>query len=259
MRLNMRQMLSVGAFAIAVMFFAGIDVADVGRGWAKCRVVDQHRWISWGLRRSRRTPFLQGLMEHGLYTRELVPVFPSLTFPSHMSEATGVLPGVHGIVSNKYLDTITGTEFNLSTLPQALRAEPIWMTATRQGRRTASSIGRSPRAGATAGGRGADRLFLSIRHEALGSRPAELLVSKYRADFASPQADEPLRLLMGYAYGTDKAGHRSGPTSPAVDAAIGEMDRLLADIVGQVAGIFHEHMHPAAGDALWVLFTTDHG
>ena len=87
----------------------------------------------------------------------------------------------------------------------------------------------------------------------------ELLVSKYREDFANSQVDEPLRLLMGYAYAVDKAGHRSGPTSPAVDAAIGEMDRLLADIVGQVAGIFHEHMHPEAGNALWVLFTTDHG
>ena len=54
-----------------------------------------------------------------------------------MSEVTGVLPGVHGIVSNKYLDTITGEEFNMSTCPQALRAEPIWFTATRQGVRTA--------------------------------------------------------------------------------------------------------------------------
>src|SRR5688572_27629136 len=38
------------------------------------------------------TPYLQSLMKHGAYTKQLVPVFPSLTFPSHVSEATGVLP-----------------------------------------------------------------------------------------------------------------------------------------------------------------------
>ena len=138
MRMNMRQMLSVGAIAIAVLVFSGIGVADTSSAAGRNVVL----WISIdGFRGDYvdrdRSPFLQSLMKHGLYTRELVPVFSSLTFPSHMSEATGVLPGVHGIVSNKYLDTVTGTEFNLSILPQALRAEPIWMTATRQGRRTA--------------------------------------------------------------------------------------------------------------------------
>ncbi len=208
-----------------------------------------------------RTPFLGSLMDHGLYTRQLVPVFPSLTFPSHISEATGVLPGVHGIVSNRYLDTLTGQVFNLSTLPQALRAEPIWMTATRQGRRTAVidwplSEGQDQLP--------ADAVRTAYFNPDFDAKLSDrdrlaLLVGKYREDFDRPQGGEPLRLLMGYAYGTDKAGHQSGPTSRAVDAAIGEMDQLLAQVVGQIADVFHEHMHPDAGDALWVLITTDHG
>src|SRR5689334_20739121 len=56
------------------------------------------------------TPYLQSLMKHGVYTKQLVPVFPSLTFPSHVSESTGVLPGAHGIVSNKYYDTLSKLE-----------------------------------------------------------------------------------------------------------------------------------------------------
>src|SRR4051812_2968138 len=35
-------------------------------------------------------PTLGRLMREGAYSRQLVPVFPSLTFPSHASEITGV-------------------------------------------------------------------------------------------------------------------------------------------------------------------------
>jgi hypothetical protein len=200
-------------------------------------------------------------MEHGQYSRELVPVFPSLTFPSHVSEVTGVLPGVHGIVSNKFLDTATGEEFNLSTRPQSLRAEPIWFTATRQGVRTASldwplSGGQEQLPAGTLRSAYFNKEFnpdLTDR-ERLGQ-----LVTKYRDDFATAPAGEPLQLLMSYAFGVDKAGHKMGPQSAAVDSAIAEMDQLLFEIVGQVAQVFEEKMQPAAGDALWVLVTTDHG
>jgi predicted AlkP superfamily pyrophosphatase or phosphodiesterase len=213
-----------------------------------------------------KSPFLRTLMEHGLYSRQLVPVFPSLTFPSHVSEVTGVLPGVHGIVSNKYFDTITGQEFNLSVCPQALRAEPIWFTATRQGVRTAVidwplSEGQDQLPAGTLRTACFNPDFdtdLTDR-ERLGQ-----LVEKYRADFDRPLVNGalpggPLRLLMGYAYGVDKAGHKQGPTSKAVDHAIGEMDQMLQQIVGEVAAQFNKHMDPKSVDALWVLLTTDHG
>ncbi len=83
------------------------------------------------------TPFLQSLMDHGQYTKKLTPVFPSLTFPSHVCEATGVRPGVNGIVSNTWYDTTTHQKYNMPGDPRLLEAEPIWLTATRQGVRTA--------------------------------------------------------------------------------------------------------------------------
>ena len=208
-----------------------------------------------------KSPLLQSLMEHGLYSRELVPVFPSLTFPSHASEATGVLPGVHGIISNKYLDTATGEEFNLSTRPQALRAEPIWFTATRQGMR--SAVLDWPLSGGQAQlPEGTLRTaYSNVEFDPALTDRQRLgqLVDKYRADFENSSQGEPLRLLMGYACGTDKAGHKMGPTSGAVDLAIGEMDQLIKEIVSEVAEIFRKHMNADAGDALWVLVTTDHG
>src|SRR4051794_23413670 len=41
------------------------------------------------------TPFLRKLMREGVYSQKLVPITPSLTFPSHVSEATGVAAGAH--------------------------------------------------------------------------------------------------------------------------------------------------------------------
>src|SRR5690606_19322734 len=79
------------------------------------------------------TPFLKSLMQHGAYSRQLAPVFPSLTFPSHVSQATGVPPGVHGIVSNNYYDAAAGRESRFPGDPNLLLAEPIWLTAARQG------------------------------------------------------------------------------------------------------------------------------
>lgn len=236
----------------------GDEAAPVGRNVVLWISVDGFRgdYVDRG-----KSPFLQSLIEHGLSSRELVPVFPSLTFPSHVSEATGVLPGVHGIVSNKYLDTATGAEFNLSTRPQDLRAEPIWTTATRQGVRTAVidwplSEGQEQLPAETP----RTAYFNTDFDPELSDRQRLLmLVDKYRADLARLPNGQPLQLLMGYAYGVDKAGHKMGPQSAAVDAAIAEIDQQLFEIVGQVAQIFQQHGDPAAGDALWILITTDHG
>lgn len=258
----MRYRLSIGMFAVLVCVTpavsVGEDPAAVGRNVVLWISIDGFRgdYVDRG-----RTPFIDSLMEHGLYSRQLVPVFPSLTFPSHVSEATGVLPGVHGIVSNKYLDTITGEEFSFSTLPQSLRAEPIWTTASRQGRRTA--VIDWPLS------EGQEQLPADVVRTSYFStefdpqltdrKRLELLANTFRTDFDTLHEQTPLQLLKGYACEVDKAGHKMGPQSAAVDAAIGEMDQLLFEIVGKVAHVFNEKMNPAAGDALWVLVTTDHG
>ncbi|HRP61814.1 MAG TPA: alkaline phosphatase family protein, partial [Phycisphaerales bacterium] len=49
-------------------------------------------------------PFLSKLMREGAVSRQLVPVFPSLTFPSHVSQATGVTAEKHGVTANSFID-----------------------------------------------------------------------------------------------------------------------------------------------------------
>jgi predicted AlkP superfamily pyrophosphatase or phosphodiesterase len=208
-----------------------------------------------------QTPFLQSLMAHGEYTKQLTPIFPSLTFPSHVSEATGVAAGVHGIVSNKFKDTSIGQEFNMPSDPNMLQAEPIWLTATRQNVRTAvmdwplsDAEDKLPSASPRAA-------FYSPAFDAKLSDydRLEKLVDVYRNSFNNANPTEPLQLLMGYVYAVDHAGHQFGPEASATTNAVHEEDQVLEKIVNQVADVFHQHMHPDQGDTLYVLITTDHG
>ena len=208
-----------------------------------------------------QTPFLKSLLEHGLYTKQLTPIFPSLTFPSHTAEATGVTAGTHGIISNKWFDTAAGQEFNMPSDPKLLEAEPIWITAARQGVRSAvldwplsqaedSLPEGSPRAA-----------IFNPRYvpELTDEQRLENVAEAYRKDWEANGDGQPLRLLMGYVHDVDSAGHKFGPDAPETDKAIHSEDAVVEKIVGEVTDLFKQHMHPENGDALYVLITTDHG
>jgi len=49
-------------------------------------------------------PTLRRLVAEGASSSGALSVFPSVTYPSHTSMASGVIPGRHGIVSNRDLD-----------------------------------------------------------------------------------------------------------------------------------------------------------
>ena len=75
---------------------------------------------------------LLGLARRGAAASRLIPVFPSNTFPNHVSLVTGVAPEVHGIVANVFLDPERGL-FRYSDDPTWIEVEPIWSIAARHG------------------------------------------------------------------------------------------------------------------------------
>ena len=87
------------AFACA----AGADPASVPKSDATVIVVSmdgvRHDYLD-------RAPFpaFGRIAREGLRAARLVPVYPSNTFPGHVSLATGATPAVHGIVDNRFWD-----------------------------------------------------------------------------------------------------------------------------------------------------------
>ncbi|MEW4568025.1 nucleotide pyrophosphatase/phosphodiesterase family protein [Tautonia sp. JC769] len=197
------------------------------------------------------SPFLNELAEQGASSRALIPAFPSLTFPSHVSQATGVGVERHGIPSNSFYDDETGLFHRYPGDAALLEAEPIWLTAARQGLRVAS-------------------LDWTLSHNQLGpirtayfdpafdgklsdAERLNRLIALLRAD----ESDQPLQLLMGYGSGLDKAGHSFGPDAPEVDEAIRETDALLSRFHANLLEFWRARMSP--DDRLILLITTDHG
>ena len=58
------------------------------------------------------TPFLDAMAAKGV-SGEMVPSFPSKTFPNHYTLATGLRPEHHGIIANTFVNRETGAEYSL--------------------------------------------------------------------------------------------------------------------------------------------------
>ncbi|HTN77804.1 MAG TPA: alkaline phosphatase family protein, partial [Pirellulaceae bacterium] len=71
-------------------------------------------------------PHIKRLMREGVYSLELEPIFPAITFPSHVSQATGVRVARHGIPSNTFYDSAADRVYAYPAFGNLLGAEPIW-------------------------------------------------------------------------------------------------------------------------------------
>ena len=90
-----------------------------------------------------RAPRLRALAERGAVARRMSAVFPTTTWPTHVSLVTGVRPERHGVAGNHVLNRETGAVEDLTGDPihdagRLLRAPTIYDVAHRAGRRTAA-------------------------------------------------------------------------------------------------------------------------
>jgi hypothetical protein len=196
-------------------------------------------------------PFTNGLLASSAYTRELEPVFPSVTFVTHVSKATGALAGAHGITGNMFFDAEQDRLYRYPHWSDLLQSEPIWTTAARQGLRVASIDW--PLSHAQSGPHAT--AYFGERYEA--TIPDEERIQRLIDLWQEDHGDAPLQLLMGYFVGPDSPGHRFGPNSPEMRESVEAMDALLARIYFQATKHFRATMGPE--DEFWFIVTSDHG
>ena len=89
--------------------------------------------------RDGKLPNLAKLIEGGSFADDVMPGFPSLTAPGFASLWTGAPPRVTGISGNRLprlpLNQFTILDSSIGFNPALLRAEPLWATAQRAGRK----------------------------------------------------------------------------------------------------------------------------
>ena len=173
-------------------------------------------------------PVLRRLAAAGVRGAGLIPPFPSKTFPSFTTIATGLWPAHHGIVANTMDDPAIPGRFTLAdhdvrSDPRWWRGEPIWNTAEGQGRRTASLFW--PGDDVAIGGR---RPSDWTRYD--DDFPNDARVDRVLEWLARPAADRPA-LVMTYFSLVDTASHDHGPDAPATLAAAAAADALLGRLL----------------------------
>ncbi len=197
------------------------------------------------------TPYFDGLTAEGAFSIELIPLFPTLTFPAHVTKATGTAADGHGITGNVIYDSVRDRSYGYPGFPWLLEAEPIWTTATRQG--VVTAVFGWPLSHRQAGEHAARYFDEAFDRDLTDRQRLEKMLEIWRGH----DADPPLRLLMGYVIGPDAEGHLYGPDAPETAARMAATDTLLAEFERELLEIWKTRRRP--GDELYLLVTSDHG
>ena len=221
--------MAVGVPLLA-LFISGAVASGPGRrgGAADTVVLISIDGMRWDYPERAGAHALARMTSEGASCRALVPPFPSSTFPSHASLATGVYPDRHGIVNNEFIDRQRGL-YRREDDASWLLAEPIWVTAERQGVRTAVFhwvFSYSPWRGI-----GPTR-SIPFSGETTDRRKVEQIIEW----LSLPDADRP-RLILSYLQGPDHAGHAEGPEAPAVMERVRQTDHLVGRLVRELRDV----------------------
>jgi alkaline phosphatase D len=162
----------------------------------------------------------------------MVPAYPSLTFPNHISIVTGLYPEHHGIVANSFWDpareqTYVYTQTKSNSDGSWYSGTPLWVLAEQQGMRSACLF------------------WPGSEAEIQGKRPSyylhfdEKLDDEKRVDQVVSWLKLPAELrphfITLYFSNVDHAGHNYGPDSDEVRAAVHHLDGMVGDLQTKIA------------------------
>lgn len=241
-----------GALLLAGLAFAlAAGIARAGETPLLLVSLDGFRW-NYTREYADQTPVLRRLAAEGISARGLIPAYPSTTFPNHYTLVTGLYPAHHGIINNDMFDPGLGRYFHYylpadNHDPRWWGGEPIWVTAVKQGRKSAAYywVG----AGVAVGG---IRPTYSIPYPGMSAYKAEPFSRRIErvVGWLKLPAEQRPAVIAFYVEETDSVGHASGPDSPEMAAAVNKVDSELGALLDRLR---------AEGIAVNVVVVSDHG
>ena len=175
------------------------------------------------------TPNFDEIIRGGSKAAALIPVFPTKTFPNHISIVTGKYPENHGIIANRMYDPVFNEYYYIGEGSKPVldgkwyEAEPIWVTVEKAGLKSMTMF------------------WPASEAEIMGYRPTEYFV--YNGSIKHddrinqvlkwldyPANKRPTFISLYFSH-TDSYGHRYGPDSEKTKEAIKEMDRTIGNLV----------------------------
>jgi predicted AlkP superfamily pyrophosphatase or phosphodiesterase len=208
----------------ALILLAGLLALAAGKGAAhqapRTVVLLSMDGVRWDYPLRDHLPAFEAMARNGLRAGRMIPPFPSLTFVSHTTIATGCYPDKHGIVANSFLDPSRHRRFSEAGEASWLKEPPLWALAADAGLKTA--VDAWPCSG------GAYHGIRPTYYKPYGDGGSDGGTVTWILDLlARPDSERP-RLIMAWTHGADHAGHAEGPDGPAVHEAMKRADALLA-------------------------------
>ncbi|MFC6440659.1 ectonucleotide pyrophosphatase/phosphodiesterase [Bowmanella sp. JS7-9] len=162
---------------------------------------------------------------NGVRAKRLTPVYPANTFPSHLSIVTGLHPGHHGIVANRFYDKQRNEYYEMGQGKQDaswVEGIPLWNLAEMQGIKAAAMFW--PESDARINGR-TPSYFYHYAHNADYQWRVEQILDWLRL----PEVQRP-HFITGYFSIVDSKGHEYGPDAAQTRAAVQKVDRLVGQL-----------------------------
>ena len=170
------------------------------------------------------------IIQQGIYSANMLPSYPSLTFPNHYSIATGRYPGNHGIVSNVFYDNERQEFYNAfnqtSNDGTWYEGEPLWNVAEKSGMivHTLDWVGSSAHIG---------KMDPTCYTKYNGKVTFAKKIDKTLESLALPENIRP-HLITLYTSEVDDAGHSAGPRSDKSRMALMNVDKELGRLWNRI-------------------------
>lgn len=161
----------------------------------------------------------------------MLPSYPSVTFPNHVTLVTGLYPEHHGIVGNVFYDPVRRALYSY-TSPQTnsdgtwYKGTPLWSLAEQQQMRAASFFWPGSEA-MIAGERPDEYVHFDDKYDD-GKRIDQVI-----AWLKLPPAKRPHFITLYYS-NTDHAGHLYGPDSTEERDQVHHVDTLIGELKDQL-------------------------
>ena len=204
----------------------------------------------WDYLQKFTAPNLARLAREGVVAQQLIPSFPSLTFPNHYTLVTGLHPEHHGIVANTFFDPALQAKFFYNNHDSAIDprwwtdGEPVWITAEKQGVRSACFFW----PGSEAAIHGARPTHYKAFDKSLSCAQR---VEGLLAWLDLPPEQRP-RFCTLYFDLVDTKGHLYGPDAEETAAAVLEADEAIGRLL---AGLVQRGLREKAN----LVIVSDHG
>jgi alkaline phosphatase D len=195
------------------------------------------------------TPNFDAMSKAGVKAERMIPSFPTKTFPNHYALATGLYPDHNGIINNSfYAEDLNGIyrmgDRGMVKNPKAYFGEPIWVTAERQGVKSACYFWVGSEAPI-------EGIFPTYWKEYDESIPYMERVDQVIKWLSMPLRRRP-GLITLYFDEPDATGSDAGPEDPATARVVESLDSILGALRKGISNL-------DIADKVNLIILSDHG